>query len=212
MTNAVVEASQNYEWLSTINAVLDVIIECYSCIKESCKKSSGYIKWCHEAIETNLVESVNSTIIIIDESSGIYKCKRKGDFLEDEQVGNVLDTVGRFCSCGKWQDEGIPCIYYCTYLQKIENKTFQEILENEVSQFYHYDSMKSLCNKNINPVVISLLQNDGVTLPPKNNKKKRSKQSRKRNTQHLWRNKQQFKIQLIIIIHVYWNFLLVTRF
>ena len=44
LTNAVVGASQNYEWLSTINAVLDVIIECNSCIKESCKKSSGYIK------------------------------------------------------------------------------------------------------------------------------------------------------------------------
>jgi hypothetical protein len=48
------------------------------------------------------------------------------------------------CTCGQWQEYGIPCVDAVTYYRKKGNETLQEIMDSEsVSAFHKYPFYKN---------------------------------------------------------------------
>ena len=84
----------------------------------------------------------------------------------DRLVSHNLDVVTKTCSCGKWQEYEYPCIDAVAYLREEMGRSVEDILEQDVPLFYDYAYLQSLYKDNLNPVAISVLQNDGSTLPP----------------------------------------------
>ncbi|KAG7355389.1 hypothetical protein IV203_000075 [Nitzschia inconspicua] len=87
------------------------------------------------------------------------------------ETNRLLDVREQTCECGKWQEHGVPCIDAVAYYRLFETQTLQYIMDNHVSEHYKYETVNELLKENIVPVSLDILDQDGVTLPPKSHKK-----------------------------------------
>lgn len=92
--------------------------------------------------------------------SSQYKVNR------DPETLHCIDVQEQWCSCGQWQEHGVPCVDACAYFRHIRNQKEDDVLRDYVPQqfkfLYHQELMKS----NIKPVIIDTLRKDGITRPP----------------------------------------------
>jgi len=74
---------------------------------------------------------------------------------------NVVTPATAECSCGRWQDFQYPCIHAVAFYQNWEEKSFNTMLEDNVSVMYKFKSMKEMYKNNIFPVVVDVIRHSG---------------------------------------------------
>jgi len=97
----------------------------------------------------------------------------------DDQACFSLSTEMKACDCGKWQDNGYPCIHACAYYKLYAKSSFGVMLE-EVDPLLTFESNQLLFTENIIPVCTQKITSDGVTYAPLFSKKKPGRQRKKR--------------------------------
>jgi hypothetical protein len=94
---------------------------------------------------------------------------------QEMSLGNhathLIWIVERCCTCGFWQDIGIPCRHFMTCFRKLkDNMEFRCLLLSEsddgVPDFYKYKALQLLYEPNIVPVVVDTIAGDGKIKPP----------------------------------------------
>ena len=79
---------------------------------------------------------------------------------------NVLMIQVKTCSCGKWQEYKYPCRHAVAYFRKWENRSFPDILQQHVHEYYRNKSMQQIYEYTISPVVQDQIRYDGQANPP----------------------------------------------
>jgi hypothetical protein len=95
------------------------------------------------------------------------KCARKGKLCKKRQI--VVDIQRKECSCGLWQEFGIPCVDAMDYYYLWDEKTINEILASDaISDFHMYLFNHELMRRNINPMIMDTLitSKEDSSLPP----------------------------------------------
>ena len=90
----------------------------------------------------------------------------------DLEFEGKMDTQGchtvipeyDWCSCGRWQEYGIPCRHAMAVF--MWEKRPREYCTKRTSYYHKYVSLKNLYEGNHTPVTINHLVPDGVTTPP----------------------------------------------
>jgi hypothetical protein len=82
--------------------------------------------------------------------------------------------VNCLCSCGKWQDDDVPCIEGMEVFQIYDEQPLDFVFDNLVFPWYWYESHQKLFKHNIIPVEVAQLVKDGDTKPPMNNGKQQT--------------------------------------
>ena len=71
------------------------------------------------------------------------------------------------CDCGEWQDHGVPCIDAVAYFRLYKRMTLEQMLAEQVDEYYTYEKERMLLDMNIVPVCMQRIRHDGATLPPR---------------------------------------------
>jgi hypothetical protein len=74
--------------------------------------------------------------------------------------------VAQRCTCGKWQDENLPCVDAIAYYRKVKGYPYSYIMDTFVPDFYRYENQVLLLKHAFWPVVIDTLAKDGEIKPP----------------------------------------------
>lgn len=82
--------------------------------------------------------------------------------------------VNKNCTCGEWQEHGIPCVDAMAYCRHEEETTFDDVLVRHVSNQYTYENAQELLALNLVPVCMDSVTPDGATLPPRMSLKRTS--------------------------------------
>jgi hypothetical protein len=102
----------------------------------------------------------------LNESGTTYKVKRTAVDAGQLPATYVVDSVLRTCTCGKWQEQDLPCIDAVAYFRHAKERDQEWIFTREVSKFYSVRNHNEMFRKNICPVTTDFITTDGITLPP----------------------------------------------
>lgn len=87
--------------------------------------------------------------------------KGTGDIFQPLEI-HVLDVSLKKCSCGLWQDDGIPCSHAVAYYKEWEGKTLN-LIPQMVPVYYQYKSQRLISQYSVKSVVMDKLRRDGTT-------------------------------------------------
>ncbi len=156
-------------WLDTVDTMLDIMIKRNSEFQEKYKlyqNKDQVIPRIANHIKKLYSVTAGFQVIKIDDDIGEYKVNRTEYKIGDKPPSHCVNPNNRWCSCGKWQDREFPCIDAIAYYRNYENESLDGILTKYISPFYNCRSLFHLYKKNIKPVIISTLRNDGKTVGP----------------------------------------------
>ena len=183
--------ARSLTWSNALETIIDKMINRISECREKykMKEDSDIVPFVHQLLVKRWRMIAGYVVVRVEESIGIYKVNEiRGDDSDreegNEQAASVLPREEQAeelpqgpaqvvqpgikeCSCGKWQEYLYPCRHALAYFRLGEEKTFQWILENEVSDLWRYKTLKQLYGPNLFPVVMSSVRGDGVTQPPR---------------------------------------------
>jgi MULE transposase domain/Ulp1 protease family, C-terminal catalytic domain/SWIM zinc finger len=166
-SNSMFEEARDERWLYSVDTILSKTVERISDLR---KKHKG---------KTGVVETVASKN---DNLFNIVHPRRKAS---DTGMRYNIDVAQKCCNCDEWQDHGVPCIHAIAYFRFHKQVILEQILQEEVDQYYKYENERMLLRNNIQPICMEWICHDGRTLPPRESKKRstgrrRKKRSRKR--------------------------------
>ena len=79
---------------------------------------------------------------------------------------HIVRPTLKWCSCGFWQDIGIPCRHGLATLRETQHITLCDVMKHHVSPFYTIGYCQKLYDNNFLPVILDNLPHDRVTKPP----------------------------------------------
>jgi SWIM zinc finger/MULE transposase domain/Ulp1 protease family, C-terminal catalytic domain len=169
--NAVFEKARNASsWLYSIHTFLTKMVERISDLRMQHEGQSGVVESVVGILEKRWEHTAHYKVMQLEENGGVFSVFRdEGEFERDDDetyVCTTLDLELRRCSCGEWQEHGIPCVHALAYLKEQQKLSFEEILSDHVEKQYTYDMEKKLLQKNIMPVCVERIFPDGCTSPP----------------------------------------------
>ena len=154
-------------WLYTIHNIIDIMIRTIYESNKKYKGKNGIIGKVREHVDNSYKDTAGFQVIPTDESAGYFTVIRTIQVLGEPLISHNLNIIQKTCTCGKWQEHNVPCIDAVAYLQIFEEKSLQEILNEDLSKLYDYACIHKLYKSNINAVALSTIKSDGTTLPAK---------------------------------------------
>lgn len=170
-TNSMFEAARNCSWIYSIDRMLTKMMERISALRMVHEGKEGVVEDVVGILTARWEYVAQYNVVQLEEDGDIFSVlhKHEGRTREAEQGSAsccTLDLELARCSCGEWQDHGIPCVHALAYLKERGKLSFEEVLLGHVNKHYTYGMEKQLLQKNIRPVCIDRLFPDGNTLPP----------------------------------------------
>jgi len=115
--------------------------------------------------------SANLESFVLESGEGQVKVTSRGitTGAHDKSATHLLGVEERWCSCGLWQDSGIPCRHFLVCLRKWKDCIeFRSLLSdsNCLPPFYKYKALQRLYKPNMVPVVVDTIDYDGKTKTP----------------------------------------------
>ena len=170
--NNMLKKARNSIWLYAMHNILEIIIQKIHTGKNKYKNKSGVFEETQAKIRNLYDESAGFKIIPTDEVAGIYKINRTESLLGEPIISHNLNVIHNTCTCGLWQEYNVPCVDAVAYLRICQNKSIDEIIDEDVSRLYTYEYLHKLYKDNLNAVALSTLRHDEVTSVAKNTPKR----------------------------------------
>jgi MULE transposase domain len=162
--NSMFEEAREMPWLQCIDTILDKMSTRISKSREANRSKTGVVPKCGELLQQRWKDSASHSIIKLQDDCERYKVNRKA--VNGFITTHVVEVTKSFCTCGLWQEHGIPCVDVMTYYRQIEKKTLKDIMGSEaVNDFHKYCFYHELMEKNINPVIIDNLVSGNEQAP-----------------------------------------------
>ena len=147
------------------------MMNCIHTLRENYEETMGVIEKTKNIINNLWNNCVGFEIRKNNPQKEFYNVLRRRAIGELEGRNYNVDMDNRKCDCGVWQDHDVPCIDAVAVIKYVYKSNEQYILENLVSKFYQYETIKEMLQWNIIPVSIDALVPDGYTLAPDNEEK-----------------------------------------
>jgi hypothetical protein len=119
-------------------------------------------------------------VIQVEDDCSSYTVTRPATITAEPQRVHIIEVEQKWCTCGQWQEHGVPCIDACAYFRLFLNQTEDLVLTNHVSEHYKYSQHQELMKPGICPVVIDTLRRDEITRPPPKTGKRTSGRPKKK--------------------------------
>jgi MULE transposase domain len=166
-SNSMYEDARRQPWLYCVDMILNSMSSRIALLREAHANDSGVVPKCAQIMEVRWRNCAPLRVFELEPGVDRYKVSRpeKNAF----QTNHVVEIGKKRCSCGIWQEFGIPCIDAMAYFRIRANKTLQEIMDSDaVDDFHKYPFYHELLRRNINPVIMDTLitDRDETVLPP----------------------------------------------
>jgi SWIM zinc finger len=153
------EDARNLPWLYCLDTILNSMSTRIALLREASVKVTGVVSKCAQVIEVRWRKCAPLGVFELEPGVDCFKVSRpeKNAF----QTNHVVEIGKKQCSCGIWQEFGIPCIDAMAYYRIKAKKSLQEIMDSDaVSDFHKYPFYHELLKRNINPVIMDTLITD----------------------------------------------------
>jgi SWIM zinc finger len=161
------EEARQLPWLYCLDNILNNMCTRIATLREANKNETGVVPKCAQTMETRWKNCAPFGIIQLEQGGHRYKVTRSTTNIF--QTNHVVDIQKKECSCGLWQEFGIPCVDAMAYYRLEEKKTLNEIMASvAVSDYHKYPFYHELMRRNINPVIMDTLitSKEDSCLPP----------------------------------------------
>ena len=134
---------------------------------------------CRRELQNLWDTSAGYTVIELGNDGNSFSVSRQAKKAVNSSCRYTVNILKRKCTCGEWQEHGIPCVdaLACFRLQKCT--TLDEVQRVYVDSLYTYANAQDLLSMNIMPVCMDEIAPDGETLPPKKSSKRTSGRPKK---------------------------------
>jgi hypothetical protein len=166
-SNSMYEDARHLPWLYCLDMILNSMSSRIALLREASTNATGIVPKCDQIMEMRWRKCAALGVIELEPGVDRYKVSRP-EKMHSKQI-MLLKLKKKQCSCGIWQEFGIPCIDAMAYYRLKANKSLQEIMESDaVSDFHQYSFYHQLLKRNINPVIMDTLitDTDETVLPP----------------------------------------------
>jgi MULE transposase domain/SWIM zinc finger len=168
-TNSMFEKARDGSWLHSLYTILTKMTERIALLRDMHEGKCGVVERVLGILKQRWEWTAQYRVTIIRRDGEIFSVFRKhrGGIVSDDEgcICANLDLERERCSCGEWQEHGIPCVHALAYFKDKEELLFEEIVQ-KVDKQYTYEMENELLNENIVPVCIDRLFPDRSTLPP----------------------------------------------
>jgi MULE transposase domain len=171
-SNRLFESARAGTWLFTLDEIINKMGDRISEKRELYDGKDGIVKLIEILVKNNWDKAMGYKVSLFDAEKQKYKVSRLLNTVGEGDIRHNVDIINQTCTCGKFQDYGYPCICVCAYLRIYEKKDFDYVLVNYVSKYHTMKYQKLLYSKNINPIVVDNISEDGITKEPEMNNKR----------------------------------------
>ena len=162
--NNMLESARDFFWLDRVDIILDIMTTRIAKLRKLYKDKTGIMPNTKSIMKKRYDNSAGFLVIQIQETTNEYKVTRTNNTFGERTVSHMLNIQERTCTCGKWQDHECPCIDAVAYFRLEKELSFEDILDQHVSNFYKFERQQNLFTENMNPVIVDNLKKDGITL------------------------------------------------
>jgi hypothetical protein len=160
-------------WLEATEKIIDIMTSRISTnrMKYVDKNPDDVVAVVGQRMKEEWDASANLEVFELESGGGQVKVTPKGltTGSHDKSATHLLRAEERWCSCGLWQDSGIPCRHFLVCFRKWRDGIeFRSLLSdsNCIPAFYKYKALQRLYKPNMVPVVVDTIAYDGKTKPP----------------------------------------------
>ena len=180
--NSMFEDARSCCWLVAIDRIIDKITTRTTKLREEVagENSENVVPQTEQIIRKLWNSSAACQVVLIQQGDPRYKVKRGAVIQGLHQVSHVIDVSKKSCSCGQWQDFGIPCLDAIAYYRHVQEKELGWVVGNAPKYLHGYACQKAIVKKNLIPVVIDNLELDNKTEPASPAKRPRGRPKTKR--------------------------------
>jgi hypothetical protein len=161
------EIARGVSWLESVDTMLSKMVDRTAALRDGLKRKTGVVEKVAAIVKNRWENCAGFKVIELEENGNHFNIVRPPRKESDSEKRYNIDVTKKSCGCGEWQDHGVPCIHAIAYFRLHKKVLLEQILHEEVHQYYTYENEKMLLRRNINPVCMELLCYDGKTLPPR---------------------------------------------
>ena len=178
-TNNMFAGGREGSWLLTLDFILGKMMERIAFLRKSVKGKDGVLECVATKVKNAWDACAGYTVIELSNDGNSFSISRQAKKAVDNSSRYTINLRKRRCTCGEWQEYGIPCIDALACFRLHKCATVDEVLHEYVDHLYTYDNAEELLSMNIMPVCMDEIAPDGTTLPPKQSTKRTSGRPKK---------------------------------
>jgi hypothetical protein len=171
-TNNMFADARDGSWLLSLDFILGKLMERISFLRKDVKGKEGVLESIVGRVKSGWDACAGYNVIELGMDGSSYSVSRQTRKAVDSSSRYTINLVNQRCTCGEWQEHGIPCVDALACFRLQQGLTLNEVLEKYVDQLYTYSNARELLSVNIMPVCMDTISPDGVTLPPKESSKR----------------------------------------
>lgn len=175
--NNMFEDAREAYWFDAIDIILNKMLDRISTLRSKVENTNyrDIVPMVKKKVEENWDKSASCNVVHIDPLRPLYKVSRTSDDTRRAVVSHLVNTTEETCTCGDWQQYGIPCWHATAYYRLHAEKQLDWFIRTCISPLYCCGFQKDLLSQNIRPVIIESLQYDGKTKYADDNRLKRQR-------------------------------------
>jgi Transposase, Mutator family len=178
--NSMFEMARDVSWKSSIHMILCKMVERIATLRVAKAQKRGVVELVLKKLKDRWENTAGFRIIPLEDGNEhVFTVFEPPNFLFRDIRGYNMNVTNKACDCGKWQDNGFPCIHGVAYLKNYVGCSFDEVLE-EVAPEHTYENEKLLFRRNFLTVCMDKVVSDGKTLPPVCHKRKAGRPKKQR--------------------------------
>jgi hypothetical protein len=165
-------APRSMPWLEAIEKIIDIMTSRISRnrMKYVDKNPDNVVAAVWQRIRDERDASAGFDVYELASGGGQYKVTpQTQEMSSGDHATHLTRIVERWCTCGFWQDIGIPCRHFMACFRKLKDSMeFRSLLTEShdgIPDFYKYKALQLLYEPNIVPVVVDTIGYDGKTKP-----------------------------------------------
>jgi hypothetical protein len=116
--NSMLDVGRKLAWLYTIHFVLEKMCERICILREQYKNTTDMnriIQPLEEQVQTRYENCSKHEIFELNDERTQYKVNRMNTELSRISTTHRIDVAKKTCTCGEWQDYGVPCVDAMSY-------------------------------------------------------------------------------------------------
>jgi hypothetical protein len=160
------ENARNSAWLYCIDTIMNIITTRTFKLPSENADKEGVLPTTKYKMQQMYQLCAGYEAIQLHETTDKFKVNRNNGPIGEIEQGHRIDIKEKTCTCGKWQDYGCPCLDAMAYYRLVQDNTVEEVLIQTISPLFTYSKQQELFRKNVNPVIVEMLDSDNITSPP----------------------------------------------
>ena len=164
--NNMFEKAREGSWLSTIDSILVTMMERICTHREKMNGKDGYVGYVGSQLKKDWNACAGFKVWNGPVGGQEFRITRIATSATESAKNFTINIAKRTCECGKWQDNGYPCMDALAYFRLQKKETLNNVMSDYVDPVYLYKTVFDMMEFNIHPVCIETIAPDGETLPP----------------------------------------------